>query len=193
MAFIDRGVVGGLATERSLVNVAERVKGISTIGIAVGSDGAEVRGEELRVFRNIGLGYHVFDGSCDGGGRDGVDATKGQAEEPVTDALLELLGEHVGEFDGLSFDDKAADVDVVGADGAGGGGAVTVRDLPCGAGGVLEGARLGGIEDGVASSGSRLGELSRPDLVDNGVSGRLIDLGWIHLPKDQQSQYRNPA
>ena len=113
---------------------------------------------------DVGLGDHVLDGGGDGLGGDGVDVAEGEAEEAVTDALLELGRERVGELDGLGFDDEAADVDVVGADGAGGGGAVAVGDLPGGVGGFLEGAGFGRVEDGVACRGRGFRKFGGPDL-----------------------------
>ena len=97
-------------------------------------------------------------------GGHGVDVAEGEAEEAVTDALLELGREGVGELDGLGFDDEAADVDVVGADGAGGRGAVAVGDLPGGVGGVLERAGFGRVEDGVACRGRGFWEFGGPYL-----------------------------
>lgn len=142
-------VVRGLAAQGGLVDVAEGVEGRALVRVVGVLDGAEVGGEELRGLGDVVLGDHVLDRGLDAAGLDGVDGAEGEAEKPVALVLLELGGELFGQLDGLVLDDDAADVDDVCSDGAGGGGTVSVGDLPGRARGVFERAGLFGVEDGM--------------------------------------------
>ena len=68
------------------------------------------------------------------GGLDGVDAVEGEAKKAVVgNVVLELRRYGLGELNGLAADGSLADLDNVGIDVTGRGGAVTVRNGPCGA------------------------------------------------------------
>lgn len=98
------GDVGG--GERGRVDVAEGVEGGAfVVGVGGVAPGAQVGGEELHVFGDIVLQDHVLHGRLHGLRGDGVDAAPGEAEEAVAAVFLELLGQGLGEFDGLVFDD----------------------------------------------------------------------------------------
>ena len=150
LTIINFGIVGGLATEGGLVDVAKGVEGIGTVSIAGVVDGTEMGSEEFRLFRDVGLRDHVLDGGFYRMGRNGIDAAPCEAEETVADALPELRREGFGELDGLGLNGQAADIDVVGTNGAGGRGPVAIGDLPRGAGRFLESTRLSRVEDGMA-------------------------------------------
>lgn len=96
LGVVDGGVVGGLAAEGVLVDVAEGVEGFAFVWITCVFDGAEVGGEELGCFGDVVLGDHVLDGSLDWGRGDCVDGSPGQAAESVTGVLLELGRECFG-------------------------------------------------------------------------------------------------
>lgn len=142
-------VVRGLAAQGGLVDVAEGVEGCALVRVVCVLDGAKVGGEELRSLGDVILGDHVLDRGLDAAGGDGVDFAEGEAEEPVARVLLELGGEGFGQLDCLVLDDDAADVDDVCADRAGGGGTVSIGDLPGRARRVFERAGLVGVEDGM--------------------------------------------
>ena len=152
LRLVHGGVVGGLAAEGFLVDVAKGVEGFALVRVLGVLDGAELDGEELRGLVDVVLQDHVLDGGLHLSGCNGVDVTKGEAEEPVAAVLLELGGEGPGQFDGLVLDDETAHVDDVGAHGARGGGTVPVGNTPGRTAGVFERARLAGVEDGMAAA-----------------------------------------
>ena len=82
-------------------------------------------------------------------------------------------GELLGKFDGLVLDRQAADCDVIGSYGPGGGRAISVRYFPAGALGGFVGARLGRVVNGVGAgfADGGFGKLGGEDLV------RLSELG----------------
>ena len=90
-------------------------------------------GEQLFAFRDILLSNHILNRCIYLRRDDSIDRAVGETQEAITDALLELIGEGVGELDGLVFDAEAANVDVISADGARSGGEVAVGDPPRGA------------------------------------------------------------
>ena len=118
LGVVDGGVVGFLATEGLLVDEAKGVERGAFVGIFGVVDGAEVGGEEFLVFGDVLLGDHVLDGGRYRFGGDGIDGAEGEAEKSVTGSLFELSRESLGKFDGLIFDYKTAEGDVVGANGA---------------------------------------------------------------------------
>ena len=93
---------------------------------------------------------HVLDGCLDGSWLDGIDASPSKAKKAITGILLKLGREGLGQFDSLVLDHDTAKIDRVCTNSTRGAGAVTVGDLPGGASHVLEGARLGGVENRVA-------------------------------------------
>ena len=121
---IDGGVGGGLASEGSLVDITEGVEGVFAVSIISVGHGAEVCGEELRVFADIRLRNHVLDGCLNRFRGHGIDVAPCETEKAVAGTLLELGRKRIGKLDSLVFDDQSADVDIVSADGTGGGGAV---------------------------------------------------------------------
>ena len=108
-------VVGGLAAEGVLIDVAEGVEGLAFVWIICVFDGAEVGSEELGCLWDVVLGDHVLDGSLHWGGGDRIDGCPGKAAESVTGVLLELGREGLGQLDGLVPDDKTTHVDDVGS------------------------------------------------------------------------------
>lgn len=152
LGVVDGGVVGGLAAQGFLVDVAKGVEAFAFVGIVRVFDGAEVGGEELGGLGDVVLGDHVLDGSLHRGGSDGVDGSPGETEKPVAAVLLELGREALGQLDGLVFDDETAHIHDVRSHCARGGGTIPVGNLPGGTRGVLECAGLGGVEDSMLST-----------------------------------------
>lgn len=121
---VDRGVIDLVlgdagVREGGRVDEAEGVEGFALVARVGGvAPGAQVRGEELHGLGDVGLRDHVLHGGLHGGGGDGVDAAKGEAEEAVAGVLLELRREGFGKLDALVLDGQTAKGHVVGTDGA---------------------------------------------------------------------------
>ncbi len=152
LGVIDGSVVGGLAAEGSLINVAEGIERLAFVRIIRVFYATKVGREKLRVLWNITLADHVLDGCLDGSWLDGIDASPSKAKKAVTGILLKLGREGLGQFDSLVLDHDTAKVDRVCTNSARGAGAVTVGDLPGGASHILKGARLGGVENSMAGT-----------------------------------------
>lgn len=88
-------------------------------------------GKQLLSFRNILLSNHVLDGRVNLYWHDGIDCPERETHEAITDALLQLVRQGVGELDGLIFNADAANGDGICPNGARGGGEVAVGDIPC--------------------------------------------------------------
>ena len=89
-------------------------------------------GEQLLVLRDVGLGDHILNRCGDFGRGHIVGTAKAETKDAVTDILLELVGDGVGQFDRLLLDTESTDDDSVCTDGARRIGKVIIRDLPCG-------------------------------------------------------------
>ena len=87
-------------------------------------------GEKLLIFRNVGLGDHILNRGGDFVRGYSIDTAKSETKDAVTDTLLELVGDSIGNFDRLLLDTESADDDSVCTDGAGGIRNVAVNDPP---------------------------------------------------------------
>lgn len=193
LGFVDGGVVGRLAAEGRLIDVAEGVEGFALVGVVDVFDGAEVGGEKFRGLRDVVLGDHVLDRGLDRIGCDGVDGTEGEAEEPVAAVLLELGRKGFGQLDGLVFDNDATNVNDVRSDRARGRGSISVGNLPGRPGGIFERAGLGGVEDGMLGAfygGCR--QLGGPKLYDCQRWLSTSKQDSMFLPIDRLSQCQSP-
>ena len=152
MRAVDGGVVrlrDARGLKGRLVDVAEGVERCARVRVAGVAPRAEVGGEELLAGGDVVLADQVLDGRVGGAGSDGVDGAKGEAKKAVADAGGELSGQGLGQLDRLVFDGEAADGDIVGANSARGGRAVSVGDLPRSTLGGFVGARVFGVVDRV--------------------------------------------
>ena len=102
---------------------------VSVITI-IGVSRAQVASEKLLVLGDVGLGDHILNRGGDFVRGNTVDTAKSETKNTVTDTLLELVGDSVGNFDRLLVDIESADNDSVGTDGAGGIRNVAVNDPP---------------------------------------------------------------
>ena len=114
-------------------------KGIGARGIVLEIGDEHGRGER---------GRDVVEKGLDGLRRDGVELGEGEPDEAVVVRVLhELVADGRGQLDGLARHRGAADVDRVGALGAGRAGLVAKLDVEGGALDGLEGGRFGGVEE----------------------------------------------
>lgn len=149
---VDGCPIDLLAGSRGVVDVPECVEGDSVVRVVLVLVAAEVSGEQLGRFGDVGLFDHVLDRRGHGLGANGVDGAECQAQEAVADAGGKLIGQLLGQFNGLIFDDQITEVDVVGANITRCIGAVSVRYLPRRAGCLLERTGLCGVKDVVSGS-----------------------------------------
>lgn len=140
-------VVNFVTANQIGVNVAESVEGVGGL-VARGVEG---RCEKLRIRRNIALRDHVGNWGVLRGGfavlADSVNGRPGETEQAVASAGDELISSSLGQLNGLVLNLDATNVHNISANISRCRAAISVRDLPSLASGLLPGGRFGGVEN----------------------------------------------